>query len=85
MNDDAIKTHGPDGVTLAPLSHQGADRARSPAGAVAADRVLPAAKTIFIAGTDDTGVELGELALAVDTASAPPTGIEDRTVGVELA
>ena len=85
MNDDAIKAHGAVGVALASLSHQGADRARSPAGAVAADRVLPAAETVLVTGTDDAGVELGELAMTVDTTSAPPAGVEHRAVGVELA
>lgn len=85
VNDDAIKAHGAVGVALASLSHQGADRARSPAGALAADRVLPTGETVLVTVTDDARVELGELAMSVDTTSAPTAGVEDRAVGVELA
>jgi hypothetical protein len=85
VNDDALKVCGSIRVALTPLSHQGADGARSPAGAVAADRVLPAAKTVLVTGTDDAGVELGELTLTVDTAPAPQAGVEHGAVGVELA
>jgi hypothetical protein len=85
VNDDAVEVCRSSRVALATFPHQGAIGARSPAGAVAADRVLPTAKTLVIAGTDDAGVELGELALSVDTASAPPAGIEHRAVRVELA
>ena len=85
MNDDAIKAHRAVGVALAPLSHQRSDGARSPAGTVAADRVLSTAKTVIVAGTDDAGIELGELAPAVDTTSTQPAGIEHRALGVELA
>ena len=85
MNDDAIKIHRAVGVALAPLTHQRARGTRSPAGAVAADHALPLAKTVVITGTDDAGIELGELAMSVDTTSAPTAGVEDRAVGVELA
>jgi hypothetical protein len=72
-------------MAFAALAHHHALRTRSPAGAVAADRVLPIAKAVLITGTDDAGVELGELAMTVDSASAPPAGIEHRAVTVELA
>jgi hypothetical protein len=82
VNDDAIKAHGAVGVALASLSHQGADRARSPADALAADRVLPTGETVLVTVTDDARVKLGELAMTVETTSAPQAGIEDRAVGV---
>lgn len=85
MNDDAIKAHGAVGVALTSLSHQGADRARSPAGALAADRVLPTGETVLVTVTDDARVELGELTPAVNTASAPPARVEHCAVRVVLA
>jgi hypothetical protein len=85
VNDDPVKTHRAVGVALAPLTHQRARGTRSPAGAVAADHGLPLAKTVVITGTDDAGVELGELAMTIDAASAPQAGVEYRAVAVELA
>ena len=43
-NDDAVQSTEPLALALAPLAHQRAVRARSPARAVAADRVLPAVR-----------------------------------------
>ena len=85
MNDNAIQGCGPIGVALASLSHQGPNGTGPPASAVAADRVLPAIEAVLVASTDHAGVELGELALSADTASAPPAGVEHRAVVVELA
>src|SRR5215216_5088301 len=85
MNNDAIDVCGTIGVALASLSHQGPDGAGPPASAVAADRVLPAIEAVLVARTDDTGIEFGELAVTIDTASAPPAGVEDRAVVVQLA
>jgi hypothetical protein len=85
VNDDPVKTHRAGGLAFAPLSHQSARGTRSAAGTVAANRVLPLAKTVVITGTDDAGIELGELAMTVDTASAPQTRVEHRAVAVELA
>jgi hypothetical protein len=84
-NDDSIKIHGADGLALTPLTHQGAARARSPAGAAAADRVLPTGEAIVVAGADDTGVELSELAVTIDTTAAPQARVEHCAIGVELA
>ena len=84
-NDDSIKIHGADGLALTPLTHQGAARARSPAGAAAADRVLPTGEAIVVAGADDTGVELSELAVTVGTTTTPTARVEHRAVGVEVA
>src|SRR5688500_3908718 len=85
VDDDPVKTHRAVGVAFAPLSHQGARGTRSPAGAVAADCVLPLTKTVDITRANDAGVELSERAMTVDTASAPPAGVEHRAVTVELA
>jgi hypothetical protein len=85
VDDDPVKADRADGLAFAPFPHQRARWTGSPAGAVAADRVLPIAKAVLITGTDDAGVELGELAMTVDSASAPPAGIEHRAVTVELA
>jgi len=85
VDDDPVKTHRAVGVAFASFPHQSAHWTRSPAGAVAADRVLLVAKTVLITDTDDAGVELGELAMTVDAASAPPAGVEHRAVAVELA
>ena len=85
MNDDPIKVHGADGLALAALAHQGSGGARSPAGAATADRVLPAGEAVVVAGADDAGVELGELAVAIDTAATPQAGVEHRAISVELA
>ena len=82
MNDDAVKAHGSEGVALAPFSHQGAVGAGPPAGTVTADRVRRTAQALLIAGTDDTGVELGELATAFSAAAAPQAWIEHGTIGV---
>ena len=85
MNNDAIEARGAVDMALTPLSHQGSVGARSPAGAAAADRVLPAAEAVIIASADHAGVKLGELATTVDTTSAPAAGVEHRAVAVELA
>ena len=71
MNDDALKVHGSEGLALAPFSHNGAIGAGPPAGSVAADRVRPIAQALLITGTDDTGVELGELATPVAATFSP--------------
>ena len=85
MNDDAIQRGGPIGVALASLSHQGPDGAGPPASAVAADRVLPAIEAVLVARTDDAGIELGELAVTIDTTAAPQAGVEHCAIGFELA
>ena len=72
-------------MALAPLSHHGAFGTGPPAGTVAADRVRATAQALYIASTDETGIELGKLAMAVDAASSPQAGVEHRAVGVKLA
>ena len=72
-------------MALTPLSHQGSVGARSPTGAAAADRVLPAAEAVIIAGADHAGVQLGELATTVATASALAARVERRAVAIEPA
>ena len=84
-NDDAIKARGAGGLALAPLAHEGAGGAWSPAGAAATDRILPVANAVIFAGADDARVELGELTPAVNTASAPPARVEHCAVRVVLA
>jgi hypothetical protein len=85
VDDDPVKTDRAVGVALAPFPHQRARRAWSSAGAVAADRILSIAVTVLISRADDARVEFGELATTVDTASAPPAGVEHRAVTVKLA
>ena len=85
MNNDAIHVCGTICVALASFSHQGADWAGSPTGAAAADRILSATEAVLVAGADDARVQLGELAVTIDTASAPPARVEDRAVVVQLA
>ena len=72
-------------MALAALSHQGADGARAPTGATAADRVLSIGYAIIIAGADDAGIELGELAVTVCTTAPPLAWVEHRAVAVKLA
>jgi len=72
-------------MALTALSHECSARAWSAAGAAAADRVLPVAEAVIIAGADHAGVQLGELATTFATTSAPAEGIERRAVAVELA
>ena len=85
MNNDAIEARGAVGVALAALSHQGADGTRTPAGTAAAGRVLSIGYAIIIAGADDAGIELGELAVTVCTTAPPLAWIEHRAVAVEFA
>ena len=82
MNDDAVEVRGSVNLALTPFSHHGAIGAGPPTGTVAADRVRPAAQALVVADTDNTGVELGELATAFSAASAPLAWIEHGTVGV---
>jgi len=85
MNNDAIHVCGTIGVALASFSHQCADWAGPPAAAAAADRILAATETVLVAGTDDAGIQLGELTVTIDTASAPPTRVEYRAIVIQLA
>ena len=85
MNNDAVKAQGAADLALASLSHPGADGARPPAGAAAADRILTTIETIVVAGTYGTGIELGELATTRGATSSPAAGVEHRAVGVYLA
>jgi hypothetical protein len=66
-------------------SHRCSVRARSAAGAAAADRVQPVAEAVIIAGADHAGVQLGELATTVATTSALAARVERRAVTIEPA
>ena len=82
MNDDAVEVRRSVNLALAPFPHHGALGAGPPAGTTAAECVRGSAKTLVVARTDDTWVELGELATAFSAASAPLAWIEHGTVGV---
>src|SRR5918993_2272942 len=84
-NDHAVKCRGPDRLALTPFAHQHPRGARSAAGAIAADGVLPTIHTVQVGRAHVARVNLGELALTADSASTPPTRVEHRAVVVKVA